>query len=103
MEVLGKAINPALAVILFVTFLQLPVASLGRAFRNRRFFAPVLSTNFIAVPLMVALIIPFAPPDLLVRMGILCVLICPCIDYVVTFAHLGRGDARLVLAATRSC
>jgi ACR3 family arsenite transporter len=27
-------------------------------------------------------------------------LLTPCIDYVVTFAHLGRADARLVLAAT---
>lgn len=27
-------------------------------------------------------------------------LLAPCIDYVVTFAHLGRADARLLLAAT---
>lgn len=28
------------------------------------------------------------------------VLLTPCIDYVVTFSHLGRADARLLLAAT---
>jgi ACR3 family arsenite efflux pump ArsB len=36
----------------------------------------------------------------MVRLGVLLVLLAPCIDYVVTFAHLGRADARLLLAAT---
>ncbi|ABE40861.1 Bile acid:sodium symporter [Rhodopseudomonas palustris BisB5] len=99
-EALERAINPALALMLFVTFLQVPVGSLGQAFRNGRFFAALLLTNFVAVPVLAAAIIPFAPPDVLVRMGVLFVLLCPCIDYVVTFAHLGRGDARLLLAAT---
>lgn len=34
------AINPALAFILFVTFLQVPLADLGRAFTRWRFMAP---------------------------------------------------------------
>ena len=34
------------------------------------------------------------------RRGIRIVLLCPCSDYVVTFSHLGRADARLLLAAT---
>jgi ACR3 family arsenite transporter len=36
----------------------------------------------------------------LIQLGMLLVLLTPCIDYVVTFAHLGRADARLLLAAT---
>ncbi len=36
----------------------------------------------------------------MVRLGVLLVLLCPCIDYVVTFAHLGRADAKLLLAST---
>jgi len=32
--------------------------------------------------------------------GALLVLLTPCIDYVVVFTHLGKGDSRLVLAAT---
>src|SRR5690606_17376063 len=32
----------------------------------------------------------FLPPEPLVRLGVLLVLLTPCIDYVVTFAHLGR-------------
>lgn len=94
------AINPALALMLFVTFLQVPVAALGQAMRSLRFLAVLLGVNFILVPLLVAGLLPFAPDDPLIRLGILIVLLCPCIDYVVTFSHLGRADARLLLAAT---
>lgn len=93
-------INPALALMLFVTFLQVPLASLREAFRNTRFFGALLAVNFAAVPILVMILVQFAPPDPLVRLGILIVLLCPCIDYVVTFSHLGRADARLLLAAT---
>ena len=94
------AINPALALMLFVTFLQVPLAELGRAFGKVRFLGALVATNFIVVPLLVALLIPFAPANPLVRLGVLLVLLCPCIDYVVTFAHLGRADAKLLLAST---
>ncbi|WP_219817981.1 hypothetical protein [Nitrosomonas ureae] len=33
-------------------------------------------------------------------LGVYLVLLTPCIDYVVVFTHLGRGNARLVLAST---
>lgn len=36
----------------------------------------------------------------MLRLGVLIVLLAPCIDYVVTFSHLGRADARGLLAAT---
>src|SRR3546814_19578325 len=85
---------------LFVTFLQVPVAALGQAMRSLRFLAVLLGVNFIFVPLLVAGLLPLAPDDPLIRLGILIVLLCPCIDYVVTFSHIGRADARLLLAAT---
>jgi ACR3 family arsenite transporter len=48
---LEPAINPALALMLFVTFLQVPLAQLGNAFRNVRFLMALAVGNFIAVPL----------------------------------------------------
>lgn len=98
--VLESAINPALALMLFVTFLQVPVAALGRALQELRFLGALLAVNFIAVPLLVLGLMQFLPADPLIRLGVLMVLLCPCIDYVVTFAHLGRADARLLLAST---
>jgi len=97
---LETGVNPALAVMLFVTFLQVPLADLGRAFSQVRFTAALLVVNFIVVPLLVAVLVLFIPADPMLRLGVLLVLLTPCIDYVVTFSHVGRADARLLLAAT---
>lgn len=98
--VLEAAINPALAFMLFVTFLQVPVAELGRAFLRVRFLATLMVVNFIAIPILALGLIQLLPADPMVRVGVLLVLLTPCIDYVVTFSHLGRADAKLLLAAT---
>lgn len=97
---LEPAVNPALAFMLFVTFLQVPLAELGRAFTHTRFLGALLATNFVAIPLLVTALLPLAPGEPLIQLGVLLVLLAPCIDYVVTFSHLGRADARLLLAAT---
>lgn len=93
-------INPALAVMLFVTFLQVPLAEIGRGLRELRFLGALLTGNFIVVPALVFLLSGLTGDDVLLRLGVLMVLLTPCIDYVVTFAHLGRADARLLLAST---
>ncbi len=99
-DALEGAINPALALMLFVTFLQVPLADLGRAFTRIRFLGALMVSNFVVVPLLVALLVQFLPADPMVRLGLFLVLLTPCIDYVVTFSHIGRADARLLLAST---
>nr|WP_196797013.1 bile acid:sodium symporter [Edwardsiella ictaluri] len=96
----STAITPALALMLYATFLQLPFAELRHAFSRPRFLLPLLLTQFLLIPALVALLLPLLPHDPLLRLGVLLVLLSPCIDYVVTFAQLGRADARLLLAAT---
>jgi arsenite transporter len=98
--VLEVGINWAIAFMLFVTFLQIPLADLGRAFTRVRFLAALLTTNFIVLPLLVAILVQFLPANPMAQLGVLLVLLTPCIDYVVTFSHLGRANARLLLAAT---
>ncbi|MEL4013980.1 arsenic resistance protein [Dryocola clanedunensis] len=97
---LESAINPALALMLYVTFLQVPVAELGTAFTRVRFILPLLLTNFLLVPILVAVLVSFLPNNPMLILGVLLVLLTPCIDYVVTFSQLGRADARLLLAST---
>ncbi|TXN07237.1 arsenic resistance protein [Methylobacterium sp. WL103] len=97
---LDVGINPALALMLFVTFLQVPLPELGKAFTRVRFLAALLATNFVALPILVACLIQFLPANPMLRLGVLMVLLTPCIDYVVTFAHLGRADAKVLLAST---
>lgn len=100
MQVLDVLVNPALAFMLFVTFLQVPLAQLGRALKQFRFVAVLLTVNFVAMPLLVFALLSLLPDDAVLRLGVLLVLLAPCIDYVVTFAHLGRADARSLLACT---
>lgn len=95
-----SAINPALAFMLFVTFLQVPLVELGQALKQLRFMAALLFANFIVMPLLVCALVALFLEDPMLRLGVMLVLLAPCIDYVVTFAHLGRADARLLLAST---
>lgn len=97
---LSVIIDPLLAFMLFVTFLQVPMGDLRRAMRDVRFVGALLMANFIAVPLLVAMLLPWVPAVPLIQIGFLLVVLTPCIDYVVTFAHMGRADAKSLLAFT---
>ncbi len=97
---LEHAITPVLAALIYTTFLQVPLADFRGALANRRFLTALLAANFIALPLLVWALFQLAPSRPPVQLGVLLVLLTPCIDYVVVFTHMGRGNARLVLAAT---
>lgn len=99
-DALAQAINPALALMLFATFLQLPLSRLLAALAHLRFMLALVATNFVAIPLLVALLLRLWPLEPLVAVGVAIVLLCPCVDYVVTFSHQGGADSRLLLAAT---
>lgn len=93
-------VTPAIAVLMYAMFLQIPFLDLRASLGQRRFIGALLLANFVLVPLLVwagtrGLT---AHPALLA--GALLVLLTPCIDYVVVFTHLGQGDSRLTLAAT---
>lgn len=97
---LEHAINPVLAALLYVTFLQVPAAELFRSVRAGRFLAATLVVNFVVVPLVVAAMFTFLPDDRAVRLGVLLVLLAPCIDYVIVFSGLAGGSSERLLAAT---
>jgi ACR3 family arsenite efflux pump ArsB len=97
---LEHAINPVLGALLFVTFLQVPAAELFRSLRDTRFMTAALLVNFVVVPLVVATMFTFLPSDQAIRLGVLLVLLCPCVDYVIVFSGLAGGSSRRLLAAT---
>lgn len=97
---LEHLINPVLGALLFVTFLQVPAVELLRALRDGRFLSAALVVNFVVVPLVVAALFTFLPADRAVRLGVLLVLLCPCVDYVIVFSGLAGGSARRLLAVT---
>lgn len=91
---------PALGLLLYVTFTQVPLTHLPHAFRDRQFMGAVLIGNFLLVPFVVWGLLTFLPDEPAIRLGVLLVLLVPCTDWFITFTHLGGGDTRRAIAAT---
>lgn len=96
---LEHAINPVLALLLFATFLGIPFSSLGEAVRDVRFMATVMVLNFVLVPCVVFALSRFVAHDQALLIGVLLVLLTPCIDYVIVFSGLAGGSSDRLLAA----
>ncbi|HUF32993.1 MAG TPA: bile acid:sodium symporter [Acidimicrobiales bacterium] len=94
------AVWPSLGLLLYVTFLQMPLAHVPGVVRDARFVITVLVTNFAVLPVVVWALLPLAPDDPAVRLGVVLVLVMPCTDWFLTFSHLGGGDTRRALAVT---
>jgi ACR3 family arsenite transporter len=91
---------PALALLLYVTFVQVPLLHLREALSDRRFIAAVLVGNFLVLPAVVFLLLLALPPDPALRLGVLLVLLVPCTDWFITFSQLGGGDVPRAIAVT---
>lgn len=94
------AIQPMLALLLYATFLGIPFGRIGQAFRDWRFLATLLVVNFALVPAIAWLLSRIVAHDQVLLVGVLFVLLTPCIDYVIVFAGLAGGDEEKLLAAT---
>lgn len=97
---LEHSINPVLAMLLFATFLSIPLGEVGRAFADVRFLSTVLVANFVVVPAVAFGLSRFVADNRGLMLGVLLVLLTPCIDYVIVFTGLAGGaQARLLAAA----
>ncbi len=97
---LQTVIEPIIAILLYSMFCQIPFLEIKKSFKNPTFFKALLFGNFVLVPLFVGLIVYLFDLGPLVSLGVLLVLLTPCIDYVIVFTHLGKGDSNGILAAT---
>lgn len=89
---------PVLAVLLYATFVQVPLLHVREAFRDRRFLLANLAGNFLLIPLLLWLTLPLLPADPALQLGVLLVLLMPCTDWFITFTQLGRGDTARAIA-----
>ena len=97
---LTLSINPVLGLLLFATFLGVPLIQVGRAFLDIRFLGTVLVVNFIVVPVIAFGLSRFVASDRALLVGVLLVLLTPCVDYVIVFTGLAGGARERLLAAT---
>lgn len=94
------AINPALGLLLYATFLMVPMARIGQGFKDFRFLGVLALLNFVLVPIVVFVLTRFIAGDQVLLLGVLFVLLAPCIDYVIVFTHFAGGASERLLSAT---
>ncbi len=88
---------PTLTLLLYATFVQVPLLHLREAFRDYRFAAAALAGNFVLLPMLVWGLVQWVPPDPALRLGVLLV---PCTDWFVPFSQLGGGNVSRAIALT---
>ncbi|KXC07101.1 arsenic resistance protein [Microbacterium hominis] len=93
------AINPVLGLLLYATFLGVPFAKIGTAFRDWRFLTTVMIVNFVLVLVVVWLLSRIVAHDQVLLVGVLFVLLTPCVDYVIVFTGIAGGAKDRLLAA----
>ncbi len=98
--ILEFLVRPALGILLFTTFLQVPLLHIADAFRDRRFVIASLLGNFVLLPLLVWILLRWLPDDPALQLGVLLVLLAPCTDWFISFTQLGRGSAARAIAIT---
>lgn len=96
---LEHAIEPVLMLLLFATFLGVPLIEVGRGFTDVRFLLTVLLANFVVVPAFAWCLSRFVADDRGLMLGVLLVLLTPCVDYVIVFTGLAGGARARLLAA----
>lgn len=99
-EGLNVLVTPTIAVLMYAMFLQIPFLDLREGLSNKRFMSALLIANFVLIPLLVWGITRGLVDHPAILVGALLVLLTPCIDYVVVFTHIGKGDSRAILSAT---
>lgn len=97
---LQTAVSPVLGMLLYATFLGVPLGAIGQALRDGRFLLTAILLNFIVVPLVVLALSRIVAADQALLAGVLFVLLTPCVDYVIVFTGLADGARDRLLAAT---
>ncbi len=91
---------PVLGLLLYTTFVQVPLLHVREAFGDRRFVYAILLGNFVLSPLLAWGILHWLPADPALCLGVLLVLLVPCTDWFITFTQLGGGNTARAIAVT---
>jgi ACR3 family arsenite efflux pump ArsB len=95
-EIASQLIVPLLVVMLYVTFLPMPLQQIGRAIRNLKVTIASLSMNFLWTPVLawgLGFVFLRDTPDLWV--GLIMLMVTPCTDWYLVFTSVTGGDVPL--------
>ncbi|MCK0470191.1 arsenic resistance protein [Halalkalibacter sp. APA_J-10(15)] len=93
------AITPLLMLMLYLTFLNIPIADMTKAFQNIRFTYTSVIINFAWTPLLswiLALIFLSDHPALMI--GFIMLMVTPCTDWYLIFTGIAKGNVALSTA-----
>lgn len=96
----AAGINPVLMVLLYATFLGVPFMELPQVAKDVRFLSAVIVINFVLVPVVVYVLTRFIAGDAALTVGVMLVLLAPCIDYVIVFSGLAGVASDRLLAVS---
>ncbi|MDV2884906.1 bile acid:sodium symporter [Alkalihalophilus pseudofirmus] len=92
-------IVPFLLAMLYITFLQIPLDQLKKAFKNIKFTSTSLLLNFVWTPVfawLLAMIFLSDHPALYI--GFIMLMVTPCTDWYLIFTGIARGNVALSTA-----
>ncbi len=98
-QIAKSLIVPLLAMMLYATFLPMPLQQVGRAFRNLNVTIASLSMNFLWTPVLawgLGAVFLRDTPDLWV--GLIMLMVTPCTDWYLVFTSIAGGDVSLATA-----
>ncbi|NWK85228.1 arsenic resistance protein [Staphylococcus sp. GSSP0090] len=90
-----------IAILMFSMFSQIPFFELQKHVLNLKYVTALIIANFVILPIFVYILITlFNINESALLIGLFLVLLTPCIDYVIVFTALGKGDAQYMLIST---
>lgn len=89
-------ILPLLIMMLYSTFLQIPINELKQSFRNRKFAWTTVIINFIWTPLLAGLLaLLFLADHPALYLGFILLMVTPCTDWYLIFTGMAKGNVAL--------
>lgn len=89
-------IMPALMIMIFLVFIQIPLKEIGKSFKNVKFTIASVAINFIWTPIIVFIlgrVFLGSEPEILI--GFVMLMVTPCTDWYLIFTGISKGNVAL--------
>ncbi|MED4015785.1 arsenic resistance protein [Sutcliffiella cohnii] len=91
-----KIIMPLLIIMLYVTFLQIPIKDIKNSFFNRKFTIISVTMNFVLTPLLAWMLAAiFLGDNYALWIGFIMLIVTPCTDWYIIFTSIAKGNIAL--------
>ncbi|WP_026673762.1 arsenic resistance protein [Alkalihalobacterium bogoriense] len=92
-------IVPLLVAMLYITFLQIPIEEIKKAFKNIKFTYTSVTINFVWTPILAWLLaIIFLGDNPALYIGFIMLMVTPCTDWYLIFTGIAKGNVTLSTA-----